>query len=141
MAPQVIKTEDRSGMANLRPYSAALKAVVDPRSGYDLMVIGKTLRPQIHRADDLTIKMHSEVERPFFRGHLRAVRPPEARVRLLFQPGERVLRKRLTENLSRTNTVDGSNVAIAQHPQGQVTHLDGNPKRSPHLFDTFYSHG
>ena len=128
-------------MADLRTYPATLKTVVDPRSGYDLMVIGKILRPQIHRTNDFTAKVHAEVQRPLLRRHLRTVRPPETRVRLLLQPRERVLRKRLTKNLSGTNTVDGGDVAITQHPQGQLADLHSEFEWSPHLFDTFYSHG
>lgn len=92
MCTQVIKTKDRSSMADLRTYPAALKTVVDPRTGYDLMVIGETLSSQIHRADNLTIKVHTEVQRPLLRGHLRTVGPPEARIRLLLQPRKRVIR-------------------------------------------------
>lgn len=141
MRTQVIKAEDRNGVADLRTNTAALVAVVDPRSGYDLMVIGETLSSQIHRADNLTIKVHAKIERPFFRGHLRAVRPPEARVRLLLQPRERVLRKRFAENLSGANTVDGSDVTITQHPQGQLADPHSEFEWSPHIFDAFYSHG
>lgn len=141
MSPQVIKTKDRSGVADLRTYPAALKTVVDPRSGYDLMVIGKILRPQIHRTNDFTAKVHTEVQRPFFRGHLRTVRPPKTRIRLLLQPRERVLRKRLTKNLSGGDSMNRGDVTITQHPQSQLADLHSEFEWSPHLFDTFYSHG
>lgn len=62
MRTQVIKAEDRNGVTDLRTNTAALKAVVDPRSGYNLMLPGEILRPQIHRANNLTIKVHAEVQ-------------------------------------------------------------------------------
>lgn len=141
MRTQVIKAEDRNGVADLRTNTAALKPMVDPRSGYNLMLLGEILCPQIHRADNLAIKVHAKIERPFFRGHLCAMRPPEARVRLLLQPREGVPRKRLTKYLSGANTVDGSDVTITQHPQGQLADPHSEFEWSPHIFDAFYSHG
>ncbi len=45
MRTQVIKAEDRNGVADLRTNTATLKAVVDPRSRYNLMLLGEILCP------------------------------------------------------------------------------------------------
>ena len=56
----MLKAEDRSSMANLRANAASLEAAVDPRPGFNLMVVGEILRPQIYRTNDLTIEVDTD---------------------------------------------------------------------------------